>query len=103
MDGVFDHEDPNNRPEEIPLDGFDYDDDDNYNGSDNDEYFDAYDNPYRETSFISGGEVTIDMVDDEGRPIETLANSSEYQRIKRINFILVYIWQIEVELRNLSF
>ena len=84
MDEIFDHEDPNNRPEEIPLNDLDNDyDDDNYNGSDNDEYFDAYDNPYRETSFISGGEVTIDMVDEEGRPIERLDRNYEAQILEK--------------------
>ena len=78
MDRGFDHEDPNNRPEEIPLNDLDFED------NDNDEYFDAYDNPYGETSFISGGtRMEISNVDDKGRPIETLVNSSEYQRIQR--------------------
>ena len=37
MDGTFDHEDPNNRLEEIPMDDLNnYQDDD-------DEYFDAHD------------------------------------------------------------
>ena len=70
MDGVFDHEDPNNRPEEIPMDDLNLPEDD-----EDDEYFDAH----GETSFISGG-IPIEMVDDEGRPIEILASSSEYQR-----------------------
>ena len=76
MDGGFDHEDPNNRPEEIPLNDLDFEDNDS-------EYFDTYDNPYGETSFISGGtHMEISNV-DKGRPIETLVNSSEYQRIQR--------------------
>ena len=74
MDGVFDHDDPNNRPEEIPMDDL---------GND-DEYFDTYDHPYEETTFTSGGgEIPIEMVDDKGRPIENLANNPEYQRLQR--------------------
>ena len=78
MDRGFDHEDPNNRPEEIPPNDLDFEDNYDDYDNDNDEYFDAYDNPYGETSFISGGtHMEISNVDDKGRPIETLVNSSE--------------------------
>ena len=43
MDRVFDHEDSNNRPEEIPMDDL--------NNLPDDEFYDAH----GETSFISGG------------------------------------------------
>ena len=76
MDRVFDHEDPNNRPEEIPMDDLgSYDEDD-----DDDEYFDAHDLDMMETTFSSSG---TEMFDKEGRPITPLTNSSEYQRIQR--------------------
>ena len=78
MDGVFDHEDPNNRPEEIPLDDLGGNNDD-----DDDEYFDSHDNLYGETSFTTGGEIPIEMVDDKGRRIKSLSDNSEYQRLKR--------------------
>ena len=78
MDRVFEHEDPNNRPEEIPMDDVgSYDED---NDDDDDEYFDAHDLDMMETTFPSGG---TEMFDKEGRPITPLANSSEYQRIQR--------------------
>ena len=73
MDRVFDHEDPNNRPEKIPMDDLgSYDDDD--------EYFDAHDLDMMETTFSGGG---TEMFDKEGRPITPLANSLEYQIIQR--------------------
>ena len=82
MDRVFDHEDPNNRPEEIPMDDLgSYDEDDD----DDDEYFDAHDLDIMETTFSSGG---TKMFDKEGRPITPLANI--VQNIKEFRAIVFY-------------
>ena len=74
MDGTFDHEDPNNRPEEIPMDDLNYYQDD----EDDDGYFDDLD--MMETTFSGVG---TEMFDKDGRPITSLANSSQYQGIQR--------------------
>ena len=95
MDG-FDHEDPNNRPEEIPLNDLNLLDDDE-NLDDDYEYFDAH----GETSFISGG---TEIIDEEERPVTSLAENLEYQRIKRdrdlqkkVNFLRSAILDVKRE------
>ena len=82
MDGVFDHEVPNNRPEEIPLDDLGGNNDDG-----DDEYFDSHDNFYRETSFVTGADIPIEMVDDEGRLSKIWLI---VQNIKRFREIAIY-------------
>ena len=69
MDDTFDHEDPNNRPEEIPMDDLD-----NYD-EDNDEYFDVYDLEMMETIFSGGNDQNI-LADD----IDINYNDQELQR-----------------------
>ena len=86
MDGKFDHDDPNNRPEEIPLDDLS---DINADDDNDSEYFDSHENPYGETSFISGGtHMEISNVDAEGRPNVRLKESGiEYQRLKKVRIL----------------
>ena len=62
MDGTFDHEDPNNRPEEIPMNDLN-----NYN-EDNDEYFDALDLDTMETIFTCTG-TGSEMIGDNDQNI----------------------------------
>ena len=81
MDRVFDHEDPNNRLEEIPMDDLGSYDEDN---DDDDEYFDAYDLDMMETTFSSGG---MEMFDKEGRPI---LHWLIVQNIKKFKGIVFY-------------
>ena len=80
MDGVFDHEDPNNRLEEIPLD---YMDDDEYD--DDDEYFDAH----GKTSFMTGGE----MVNENILEYDTDENFDSWElRRKKL------LWDTKIEI-----